>query len=132
MPRKSRLKLPPLDLGRETIGQRIARLRKAQGLTQTELAQRIGIVQGLVSDYELGNLRLSAEMAVRFAQALKVSTDELLGVKSSRRTNGVLSLKLTRRLQRIEALSPTRQKLLLQTIDTFLRDAERQQAGPRR
>lgn len=132
MPRKSRLKLPPLDLGGETIGERIARLRKAHGLTQTELAHRIGIVQGLVSDYELGNLRLSAEMAVRFAQALKVGTDELLGVKSSRRTNGVLSLKLTRRLQRIEALSPARQKLLLQTIDTFLRDAERQQPGSRR
>ena len=124
MPRKSRLKLPPLDLGDEHIGERLARLRKARGLTQSELAQRIGIIQTLVSDYEVGNLRLSAEMAVRFAKALHVSVDELLGHKSSK-TNGALSLKLVRRLKGIEELPPTKQKALLQLVDAFLRDSKR-------
>lgn len=128
MPKRSRLKLAPLDLGNETVGLRIARLRKARGLTQTELAERIGIIQTLVSDYENENLRLSAEMAARFAQALAVSLDELMGLKIPKRTaakagNGELSLKLVRRLKGIEQLPPAQQKALLRTIDVFLQNA---------
>jgi transcriptional regulator with XRE-family HTH domain len=119
------LKLPPLDLGHETQGTRLARLRKVAGLTQVELAERIGIIQGLVSAHELDKLKLAAEMAVRYAKALNVSTDELLGLKAPKRTNGELSLKLVRRLKGIEALPPTRQKALLQTIDAFLRGARK-------
>ena len=125
MPRKSRLKLPPLDLGDERIGQRLARLRKARGHTQTELAHRIGIIQTLVSDYETGNLRLSAEMAVRFAKALHVSLDELMGLKTSKRVNGVLSMKLVRHLKGIEDLPPAQQRALLKTIENFLKGARR-------
>ena len=123
MPRKSRLKLPPLDVGSETQGARLSRLRKAAGLTQVELAERIGIIQALVSAHELGKLKLSAEMAVRYARVLKVSTDELLGLKTSKRTNGELSLKLVRRLKGIENLPPAQQKALLATIDNFLKGA---------
>ena len=125
MPKKSRLKLPPLDLGDESLGERLARIRKARGLTQTELAERIGIIQTLVSDYEVGNLRLSAEMAMRFAQALNASLDELLGLKASKKANGELSLKLVRRLKGIEQLPPTKQKALLQMIDAVLKGAEK-------
>ena len=50
MPRKSKMKPPPIDLGEETIGQRIARLRKERGYSQEALAQKMGIVRVLVSD----------------------------------------------------------------------------------
>jgi transcriptional regulator with XRE-family HTH domain len=131
MPQKSRLKLPPLDLGNESLGERIARLRKLAGLTQVELAEKIGIIQGLVSAYELDKLKLSAEMAVRFAQALNVGLDELMGVKvakkkaAAKRENGELSLKLVRRLKGIEQLPPAKQKALLSMIDSVLTSAER-------
>ncbi len=60
----------------------------------------------------------------RIAHALHVSTDELLGVKPVK-TNGVerLSLKLTRRLKGIEQLPPGQQRVLLKTIDQFLKGA---------
>lgn len=87
MPR-SKLKIPPLRFGEDaTLGQRIARIRKARGYTQQELADRIGIIQVLVSDYERGKLRVTAEMAVRFARALELSTDELLGM-TEMKSNG--------------------------------------------
>lgn len=131
MARKSRLKLPPLDLQEGGIGQRLARYRKHAGLTQVELAERVGIIQVLVSDYEQEKLRLSAEMAVRFAQALQISVDELLGVKNAKKKtaanteNGALSLKLVRRLKGIEQLPLAKQKALLSTIDSVLKSAER-------
>jgi hypothetical protein len=62
-------------------------------------------------------------MVVRFALALGVSSDELLGVPSRKTPapKARLSLKLVRRLQKIEQLPSTQQKSLLQTIDGFLR-----------
>lgn len=67
MLRVSRLKLPQLHLNQEPIGRRLARMRKEQGYTQTELARRIGIIHHLVSDYEKGKLRLYDQMVARFA-----------------------------------------------------------------
>lgn len=99
---------------------RLARIRKERGYTQTELPQKIGITQALVTDYERDKLRMYVEMAVRFARALEISTDELLGIQPTRAA-GKLSLKLVRRLQKLEQLSDSKQRVLLQTIDGFLR-----------
>jgi transcriptional regulator with XRE-family HTH domain len=110
----------------ETLGQRLARLRKARGLTQTQLAGKLDLIQAMISDYESDRRRMHAELIVRVARALEVSADELLGMKPSRSSAAAgLSLKFTRRLLKIETLSPVRQKALLQTIDMFVRDAER-------
>lgn len=89
-----------------------------------ELAERTGIIQGLISDYERGKLRLSAEMAVRFALALEVSTDELLGLKAGAKNAKKPSRRVLRRLEQIEALPLSKQSTLLKTIDTFLRGAQ--------
>ena len=123
MPRVSKLSLPPIDWGKETIGQRVARIRKERGYTQVELAGKIGILQTLVTDYENDRLRLPAEMAVRFAMALDVSLDELLHPKVSKTSGRKPSPKVLRRLEQIEALPGTQQSVLLRTIDTFLENA---------
>jgi len=127
MPRRSKLKLPPLNLGKETIGQRVARLRKERGYTQIELAEKTGIPQTLITDYERDKLRLHPEMVIRFAQALEVTTDELLGLNGAKKNgdSGKASLRLLRRVKRIDDLPQSQQKTLLKTIDTFLKGAER-------
>lgn len=127
MPRRSRLKLPPLNLGAESIGQRLARLRKERGYTQIELAEKTGIPQTLITDYERDRLRLHSEMVIRFAQAFEISTDELLGLNGKRKNgdNGKVSLRLLRRSKKFEGLPSSQQKTLLKTIDTFLKGAGR-------
>jgi len=124
MPRKSRLTLPPINLGKESVGQRIARLRKQAGLSQAELAKKIGIIQVLVSDYELDKLRVHAEMLARFAKTLGVSADELVGLKHGSTNGHNLSRKVVRRMQQIETLPRRHQRALLQTIDTYLKGAQ--------
>jgi transcriptional regulator with XRE-family HTH domain len=123
MPKPSTLKLPPLDTGPEKIGHRLVRLRKERGYTQVELAKKMGIIQQLVTAYEKDKLRLHAEMVIRFADALEVTTDEiLLGThRATKKTDGKLSFKLVRRLQKIEKLPSSQQKSLLQTIDMVLK-----------
>ena len=123
MPRRPTRKLPPLDYGTETIGQRLARIRKERGYTQVELAKKIGITQTLVSDYEIDRLRLSAEMAVRFALALDISTDELLHPKTAKKKSRKPSLKVMRRMEEIEKLPPRQQTFVLTALDSILRGA---------
>ena len=123
MPRISRLKLPPIDLGGETVGERLARLRKERGFTQNELADKIGVIQTIVSAIEKNALKLSADMAVRFALALEISADELL-MPSKKKTSANAkksSRKIMRRLESIESLPSHHQQTVLKTIDTMLK-----------
>ncbi len=116
----SRLKLPSLD-GAESLAERIARLRRERGYSQSEMAERIGIIQALVSDYETGKLRLSADMAVRFARALEVTTDDLLQPKKVGRQKALKpSRKVLRRLELIETLPAHHQQAVLKSIDMIL------------
>lgn len=103
------LKLPPVDFGDETIGQRLARIRKQCGVTQIDLAAKLGITQSLISDYERDHLRLPAEMAVRFALTLEVTTDELLHPRAAKPRASRPSLKPLRRMRQIERLPPNQQ-----------------------
>ncbi len=125
MPKKSKFNLPPLDLGDETLGQRIAKFRKREGLTQVELAEQMGLIQTLISDYERDRTRPHPEMLVRLALALKVSTDKLLGLKPSKNEEKKPDLKIVRRIKKIQDLPPSQEKTRLKTIDTFIKSAEK-------
>lgn len=60
------------------IGQRIRRIRKAHGLSQEELAEKVGISTTHMSHIETGNTKLSLPVFVELAEALDVRTDEML------------------------------------------------------
>lgn len=60
------------------IGQRIRKHRKARGLSQEQLAEKVGISVPHMSHIETGNTKLSLPVLVDIAQTLEVRTDELL------------------------------------------------------
>jgi transcriptional regulator with XRE-family HTH domain len=107
----------------QTIAQHLKEARKKQGLTQAELAEYLGVTREAVAAYESGRVRLMDDIIIRFASALKVSTDEILGYKQSSPDVPVLSLRLMKRLQKIERLPAFDQKALLKTIDNALKGA---------
>jgi transcriptional regulator with XRE-family HTH domain len=112
----------PVNFDKDSLGERLAQIRKERGLTQKEVAKRTGLIQALVSDYERGRLRLAADMIVRFAVALGITTDELLRPKVRKTTpRRKISRKVLQRLERIDSLPPYKQRALLTTIDSFLR-----------
>lgn len=61
------------------IGQRIRKIRKAHGLSQEELAEKVGISTTHMSHIETGNTKLSLPVFVQLAEALEIRTDEMLG-----------------------------------------------------
>ena len=60
------------------IGQAVRKYRQAQGMTQEELAERIGISTTHMSHIETGNTKLSLPVLVSLAVALNVQTDRIL------------------------------------------------------
>jgi Lhr-like helicase len=74
----------------------------------------------LITDYERNKLRLYDEMIVRFAIALGVTADHILGMKKEKKTLGVANLRIVRRLKQIEKLSESRKKAILRTLDDLL------------
>jgi transcriptional regulator with XRE-family HTH domain len=122
MPRKMKTELPPLESSSpDTIGQRIARVRKTRGWTQVQLAALIGIARTLVTDYETGRLRLNDDMVARFARALGVSADFLLGLSKSTLFPTDPDMKIIKRLKEIEQLPQRQKKSLILTIDNYLK-----------
>lgn len=122
VPKKRRL-TPPAGI--ETIGQRVTRLRKERAITQQELAERLGVSQPIVSDYERGALRLHGELIVKLTQILGVSSDELLGLHPAPpRTGNMKNRSILRRLQQLDRLPVRDQQAVLRTLDAFLAKAE--------
>jgi len=107
----------------ESIGERLARFRRERGITQAELADRLGLAQPNISDYERGILRLNADLILRLTEILKVSADEILGLREPARRTGAGNRRIARRLEEIERLPRRDQEALLRTIDAFLSKA---------
>lgn len=60
------------------IGQQIRRFRRACGLSQEQLAEMIDVSVTHMSHIETGNTKLSLPVFVAIANALEISTDDLL------------------------------------------------------
>lgn len=60
----------------ELVGRKIRQLRKERKLTQTELAQRIGIQQSDLSRIERGEYRVNLDTLFRMLAEFKVSVGE--------------------------------------------------------
>lgn len=60
------------------LGIRIAALRRREGWSQAELAEKLGISPSAVGMYEQGRREPSAQLLVALAKTFQVSTDYLL------------------------------------------------------
>ena len=120
MPQKAKYDLSGLDFGGETLGQRLARLRKQEGYTQVELAEKTGLQQSLLSAYERGRLRLSAEVAALLIKALGISADDLFAVNGSRKTRRGPTGKLQRLFEKASKLPRRQQEKVIEFVSAFV------------
>lgn len=58
-----------------SFGEMLRRVRMRKGLSQAELARRLGVVRQQINNYESDRFTPSWDMAVRIAKALDVSLD---------------------------------------------------------
>lgn len=108
------------------FGARLTQLRKAAGYTQVELAQALGTTQRMIAYYESRAEKAPAALLPQLAEALGVSTDEILGIKPLKKGKKP-DTRLQRRLQQIEKLDPKARRQITQLLDTFLEREELKQ-----
>lgn len=60
------------------IGENIRRIRTAQNMTQSALAEKVGVSAQMINQVEWGTKVPSVQTLVRIVQALQCSTDEIL------------------------------------------------------
>lgn len=126
MPRVGKY-IAPVD--EKTIGKRIRELRKRRGLTQVEVAERLGIQQALLSAYELGQVRIHGALVAAFAGLFRVSADEILGLKEPKGNGMLTDRRFIRRLEKIGRLPKRAKQTLLGTIDAYLAGFDSRRAG---
>ena len=64
------------------IADRIQFLREQKGMTQSDLAKRLGITRSSVNAWEMGISTPSTQYIVELSTIFKVSTDYLLGMNT--------------------------------------------------
>ena len=68
------------DFDMAETGKRIRELRIGLSMSQSDLADRVGVAQNTISQYENGLSELSMAVLFRIAQALETTSDYLLGI----------------------------------------------------
>lgn len=95
------------------LGKRISMRRKALGLTQEQVAERMNVSVQMISNLEQGRKAIRPENLARISTILQVSTDYLLlGHTASSPTNELTA--------KFSSLLPEQQAAISQIIDLFL------------
>jgi hypothetical protein len=88
------------------------------------------VSQRVIAYYETETTQPPGALLVDLARALKVTTDELLGLTPLSARTSPKTARLLKRLQRIEELPPADQRAVLKLVDALL-DTRRRTAATR-
>ena len=109
----------------DSFGQRLAELRRLRGLTQVQLAEKLGSTQRAITYYENEADYPPVETIVELARILSVSTDELLGLKIIKPTQEVVDIttdpelrRLWRKFQQVAEWPEKDQNAVIRIINT--------------
>ena len=106
-----------------SFGPRLTAIRKARGLTQVQLAEAAGSTQRSISYYENDDGIPPASVVIALARALKVSADELLGIKPPRLEHveeDAETKRLWKRFQMVTALPEKDQRAVIRLINSLV------------
>lgn len=107
------------------LGERIATLRKANNITQVQLAEALNISQQTVQAYEVGRRRIPVSALPIVAHLFDVSLEELFGETETKRRSGKRgpASQLERSIERISELPKLKQKFVMEMLETVLAQA---------
>jgi transcriptional regulator with XRE-family HTH domain len=114
--------MPRKKYGETSFGQRLVLLRKARGFTQVQLARAANTTQRAISYYETEAGFPPAPAVVQLARALRITTDELLGVRTPKidhLDDDAESRRLWRRFRQIASLPDRDQRAVIRLINSL-------------
>jgi transcriptional regulator with XRE-family HTH domain len=106
-----------------TFGENVAIARKKMGISQDELAKKVGTIAVTIGRYERNEIKPSIDIASKISDALEVSLDYLVGS-----SDAVLEKSLVKKIADIQKLPEDDKKCVIKMLDAFLRDSKAKQA----
>lgn len=76
----------------EIIGNNVAKYRNQMGITQAELAEKVGISPAFISKVERGKKMMKVQTLFALSKALNVSCDALLSQEDSSQVENIVVL----------------------------------------
>jgi transcriptional regulator with XRE-family HTH domain len=119
------LEMPRTRKAGTDFGERLTQLRKERGLTQVQLAEALGATQRAISYYENECDCPPGPILIELARVLRVSTDELLGVKAIRGAKFVNGAdpdtrRLWKKFQQVLALPEKDRRAVIRLVNSLV------------
>lgn len=110
----------PAKQTRSAFGDRLAHARHLAGLTQDQLARKLGITQRVLSHWERAPVALRAEQLMALANALQVSADFLLGREPARSRATGPAGRARRVFEQVSQLPRHQQQKIIEVVEAFV------------
>jgi len=109
------------DPSMQKFGRHLADLRQAAGLSQYQLAAKLGVAQTNISFWERWDKPPRGEVLPKLAQILGVSTDELLNFRPARSGSGPKG-KARQLFDAVSKLPRRQQEKIFAILEPFVRE----------
>ena len=103
----------------KALGKQVANLRKEIGMTQTQLADALGISQQLIAAYEAGSRKIPASLLPIFSKMFAVSIEQLIGMAKMPSKRGPAS-RLQQQMEQIAQMPKAKQKLAMDMLEAII------------
>lgn len=110
----------PTDRERTGFGERLVAAREEAGLSQRELADKLGITQRALSWWERQPVALRPEQIAQLAAALGVTADYLLGVDKTKKRGTGPAGRARRVFEAVSKLPRHQQQKIVDVVETFV------------
>lgn len=110
-----------------SVNERIKQLRIDNNLTQSDLAEKVGLTYVQIGRYEKGKSNPSADVLQKLANALNTSTDYLMNGESEQVEAQLVDKELIRQFQEIQKLNADEKHLVKTFLDAFITKKKVQQ-----
>ena len=117
---------PPMQTGRPaktertSFGQRLHALREQAGLSQQQLADRIGLSQRAYAYWERHPVALRPDQLLKLADALHVSVEDLVGTNGTKKRGSGPTGKMRQLFEAASRLPRSQQQKIAAIIEPFI------------
>jgi transcriptional regulator with XRE-family HTH domain len=111
----------------KSVNERIKQLRVDNNLTQSELADKVGLSYVQIGRYEKGKSNPSSDVLQKLANVLNTSTDYLMNGKTEQVEAQLTDKELIKQFIEVEKLNPDEKNLVKTFLDAFITKKKIQQ-----
>jgi len=112
----------PSKQPRSKLGERLAAARERMGLSQVQLADKLGVTQKLITYWEHNDVALRVDQLTAIAKALNLSVDELMGQPASKARGSGPVGKARQIFEAVSRLPRKQQEKVFDILQPFIKE----------